>query len=141
MGLGHSPSIVRDGLVFYLDAANSKSYPGSGTTWFDLSGQSNNFSWSSPAPNFNTYNNFTVLSTQNTHTSLRAVKATTYNGMRTGTGSYTAIAFFKPNSLNSAKILLSFGPATSVCSGQNIHPIGIGAGGKFSGGSCGGLGT
>ena len=61
--------------------------------------------------------------------------------MRTGTGSYTAIAFFKPNSLNSAKILLSFGPATSVCSGENIHPIGIGAGGKFSGGSCGGLGT
>jgi hypothetical protein len=42
MGLGHSPSIVRDGLVLYLDAANSKSYPGSGTTWFDLSGNENN---------------------------------------------------------------------------------------------------
>jgi len=36
MGLGHSPSIVRDGLVLYLDAANSKSYPGSGTTFFNL---------------------------------------------------------------------------------------------------------
>ena len=36
MGLGHSPSIVRDGLVLYLDAANPKSYSGSGTTWFDL---------------------------------------------------------------------------------------------------------
>jgi hypothetical protein len=32
MGLTHSPQIVRDGLVLYLDAANSKSYPGSGTT-------------------------------------------------------------------------------------------------------------
>jgi len=42
MGLAHSPSIVRDGLVFYLDAANSKSYPASGTTWFDLSGNGNN---------------------------------------------------------------------------------------------------
>jgi hypothetical protein len=41
MGLGHSPSIVRDGLVLYLDAANPKSYPGSGTTWFDLKGTSN----------------------------------------------------------------------------------------------------
>jgi hypothetical protein len=39
MGLAHSPpSIVMNGLVLCLDAANSKSYPGSGTTWTDLSG-------------------------------------------------------------------------------------------------------
>jgi hypothetical protein len=37
MSLGHGASIVRDGLVLYLDAANPKSYT-SGTTWFDLSG-------------------------------------------------------------------------------------------------------
>jgi len=37
MALSHSPSIVTDGLVLYLDAANSKSYPGTGTGWFDLS--------------------------------------------------------------------------------------------------------
>jgi hypothetical protein len=36
MALSHSPQIVRDGLVLYLDAANIKSYPGTGTTWFDL---------------------------------------------------------------------------------------------------------
>ena len=41
MGLGHSPSIIRDGLVLYLDAANPKSYPGSGTTTFDLKGNNN----------------------------------------------------------------------------------------------------
>jgi hypothetical protein len=41
MGLTHSPSIVRDGLVLYLDAANSKSYPGGGTTWFDLKNNNN----------------------------------------------------------------------------------------------------
>lgn len=39
MGLAHSPSIVTNGLVLCLDAANVKSYPGSGTTWFDLSGK------------------------------------------------------------------------------------------------------
>jgi hypothetical protein len=33
---------VRDGLVLCLDAGNSKSYPGSGTTWTDLSGNGNN---------------------------------------------------------------------------------------------------
>lgn len=42
MGLSHSPSIVTNGLVLCLDAANPKSYPGSGTTWRDLSGNGNN---------------------------------------------------------------------------------------------------
>jgi hypothetical protein len=35
-------SIVRNGLVVYLDAANKNSYPGSGTTWTDLSNNNNN---------------------------------------------------------------------------------------------------
>ena len=42
MALYHSPSIVTNGLVLYLDAANRKSYPGSGTNWMDMSGFSNN---------------------------------------------------------------------------------------------------
>ena len=42
MGLSHSPSIVLNGLVAHLDAANKKSYPGSGTTWTDLTGNGNN---------------------------------------------------------------------------------------------------
>ena len=42
MALAHSPKIVTDGLVLCLDAGNPKSYPGSGTTWTDLSGQGNN---------------------------------------------------------------------------------------------------
>lgn len=33
MGLNHSPRIVTDGLVMCLDAANVKSYPGSGSSW------------------------------------------------------------------------------------------------------------
>ena len=41
MALAHSPRIVRDSLAFYLDAANTKSYPGSGTTWKDISGKGN----------------------------------------------------------------------------------------------------
>ena len=36
MGLSHSPRIVTDGLVLCLDAANSRSYPKTGTTWTDL---------------------------------------------------------------------------------------------------------
>ena len=41
MSLNHSPKIVTDGLVLCLDAANRKSYPGTGTTWLDRSGNSN----------------------------------------------------------------------------------------------------
>ncbi len=37
MGTIYNPSIVRDGLVLHLDAANVKSYPSTGTTWSDLS--------------------------------------------------------------------------------------------------------
>ena len=36
MGLAHSPRIVTDGLVIALDAGNTKSYPGSGTTWKNI---------------------------------------------------------------------------------------------------------
>lgn len=37
------PEINTDGLVCYLDAGNTKSYPGSGTTWYDLSGNNRNY--------------------------------------------------------------------------------------------------
>jgi hypothetical protein len=41
MGFYRGPHIVTDGLVLSLDAGNTKSYPGSGTTWYDLSGNGN----------------------------------------------------------------------------------------------------
>lgn len=40
MAFVHSPKVVTDGLVLYLDAANTKSYPGSGTTAYDLTNSS-----------------------------------------------------------------------------------------------------
>jgi hypothetical protein len=42
MALQHSPSIVTSGLIMCLDAANPRSYPGSGTAWSDVSGTGNN---------------------------------------------------------------------------------------------------
>ena len=38
MATNYNPKIVTDGLVLCVDAANTKSYPGSGSTFFDLSG-------------------------------------------------------------------------------------------------------
>lgn len=38
MATNGGPNIIEDGLVFAVDAANKKSYPGSGTTWNGLAG-------------------------------------------------------------------------------------------------------
>ena len=62
MAFNYSPKIVTDGLVLYLDAANPKSYPGTGLTWTDLSRGNKNFTldsgivWNS-AGYFNLANN------------------------------------------------------------------------------------
>ena len=42
MGTQYNPAIVTGGLVLALDAANIKSYPGTGTAWTDLSSARNN---------------------------------------------------------------------------------------------------
>jgi hypothetical protein len=42
MTVRYNPRVVADGLLMYLDAANPKSYSGSGTVWNDLSGRGNN---------------------------------------------------------------------------------------------------
>jgi len=41
MAQHYGPNIVTDGLVLCLDPADKNSYPGSGTTWYDLSGNGN----------------------------------------------------------------------------------------------------
>jgi hypothetical protein len=40
-GTNPNPGVV-GGSILYLDAGNTASYPGSGTTWYDLSGNGNN---------------------------------------------------------------------------------------------------
>ncbi len=42
MGIIYNSLTPTDGLVLSLDSANRRSYPGSGNTWFDLSGNNNN---------------------------------------------------------------------------------------------------
>jgi hypothetical protein len=60
MGVRYSPAIVTSGLVLSLDAANRKSYPGTGTTWSNLSGNNINFTtFNSPTFNNNNCGYFT----------------------------------------------------------------------------------
>jgi len=55
MGTNVRQNIVTNGLVLYLDAGSRMSYPGSGTTWTDLSGNSNNGTLTS-GPTYNNTN-------------------------------------------------------------------------------------
>jgi hypothetical protein len=60
MSYHNGPRIVTNGLVLYLDAGNSKSYPGSGTTWTDLSGNNNNGTLAN-GPTFSSLNRGSII--------------------------------------------------------------------------------
>ena len=60
MSLHHNPRIVTNGLVLCLDAANTKSYPGSGTTWTDLSKNVNNSTLTN-GPTFSSSNGGSIV--------------------------------------------------------------------------------
>jgi hypothetical protein len=130
-----------DGLMLNLDAANKQSYDGNGTTWTDLV-SGNQIQWSSSlAPVYKIDNGVSVFSTTPTIGTTRSMVSSGYVNLREGNGAYSVMAIFKPNSITAGKVLVSMGPASAACSGYIIHSIGIGTGGKFSGGACGSLGT
>jgi hypothetical protein len=60
MAFNYSPKTITDGLVLYLDAANTRSYPGSGTVWSDLSREGNNGTLTN-GPTFNSGNGGSIV--------------------------------------------------------------------------------
>lgn len=54
MAINYGPRITTSNLVLCLDAGNSKSYSGTGTTWYDLSGNGNHFNINASAYNSST---------------------------------------------------------------------------------------
>ena len=114
MAVNYNTSIVTNGLVLALDAANRKSYSGSGTTWTDLSGNNNSSSLqNSPAYNTgnqgyftfngtNQYSSFTSTSGFGvTNASPAASMSMWVNLSRkggSGSSNYQSIAGFRNNS-------------------------------------------
>jgi len=84
MSTSGGPNIVEDGLVLSLDAANTKSYPGSGTTWYDLSGNGFNFTLDGSGITHNSNGYFTL-----------ANGGATYNGVITNNTLCTFIFWIK----------------------------------------------
>jgi hypothetical protein len=79
------PVPVTSGLQLYLDAASSTSYSGSGTTWFDLSGQGNDVAMQNSGDISFTRSNGSYFTLANNG---YFSKATT-TGIPTGTSAYT----------------------------------------------------
>ena len=58
--LNGGPNTITNGLILYLDAANTKSYPGSGTVWSDLTKNNNSGSLTN-GPTFNSANGGSIV--------------------------------------------------------------------------------
>jgi hypothetical protein len=75
MATYYSPRIVTDGLVLCLDAGNSKSYSGSGSTWTDLTensgnGANSNMTYNSGNGGYFVFNNSSSVSTISNYSAL-----------------------------------------------------------------------
>jgi hypothetical protein len=119
MSLSHSPSIVTSGLTLCLDAANPKSYPGSGNTWTDLSPNSANAT-KGGGVTYNSGNNgymsFDGTGYYATNTSKVTVNKT----------AYTKMAFIYPTSFATSNNIISGGTDLHAfwLAGGNILNIG-----------------
>ena len=60
MAFNYSPKTITNGLVLYLDAANTRSYPGNGTVWSDLSRSGVNSTLTN-GPTFNAGNGGSIV--------------------------------------------------------------------------------
>lgn len=83
-------TLVTSGLTLALDAANPNSYPGSGATWFDTSGNSNNMTltgsptWTGSVFQFNGSSQYGALSLNYSTTTYTIMGASRYSGATRG---------------------------------------------------------
>ena len=93
MAFGNGPKVVTSGLVLALDAADKNSYPGSGTTWRDLSGNNNGGTLTN-GPTFSS-NNGGCIAFDATDDFVSVASSTTFNF---GAGDFTLETWIYPES-------------------------------------------
>jgi len=110
-------NIIRNGLVLALDAASRNSYPGSGTTWTDLSGNNNNGTLAG-SPTYTSNPGFFTFapSTKNVSTALSniSLSAATFIAWAYPTqtqANYTAVIFNRTG----------FGGSTALATGMDLY--------------------
>jgi hypothetical protein len=100
MAFGNGPRIVTDGLVLAWDIADRNSYPGSGTTVFDLSGNGNNGTITGGV----TYSNATANGVLTTNGTTGYISSNTPNLASTN---YTVIGAARYNGATRARMINS----------------------------------
>jgi hypothetical protein len=123
MGLNHSPRIVTDGLAGYWDAGNPKSYPGSGTTWTDLSGRNNNLTITGSPTLTNGYFTFNG-STQYARTTTLPT---------TNTTNFSLCAWINPSNINQLGLAVANGRDDGVNLPFDGYAFGVGNGAGSAG--------
>jgi hypothetical protein len=118
MGLVHSPRIATNDLIFCVDALNSKSYPGSGSTWSDLSIIRNNGTLQNN-PTYDSAGYFTFNGTT------QFVSFADLNPSLTNVNIYTLSLWCKLSSLNTEQIIWAEVIANGFGDNDGIFDIGI----------------
>lgn len=96
MSLSHSPSMVVDNMILYLDPCNTKSYTGSGTTVTDLSGFLNNGTLNGGV-GFNLVNNFGTFTFDGVNDYISIPASSAFD---LGTGDFSCSVWIKTNVFN-----------------------------------------
>lgn len=96
------PNIITNGLVLCLDAANRLSYPGSGTTWSDLSGFGNTGTLTN-GPTFNSGNGGSIVfDGSNDYVTI----PNGYTNIMKNNNNWTVSFWFKASNLANSPVLL-----------------------------------
>ena len=125
MAVNYNPKIATSGLVLYLDAANTRSYPGSGLTWTDLSGNSNTGSLANGPVYSGTNNGFFTLDGTNDYI---LANNTSLNSKF----SSTSVSHFTWVYPTGAGMIVSELGQTTINTGWHDGNIEISSGGAFS---------
>ena len=112
MATNYNPRIVTDGLVLALDAGNTKSYPGSGTTWTDLSGNNNHGTLVNGVSYTENNRGALVFDGSNDYIS------TQNYDLDFGTQSFSLCALVNSNSISSAQKIINKGQSSAFPSGS-----------------------
>lgn len=104
-----SPNVVPTNLTLYLDSGQSSSYPGTGSTWYDLSGNGNNATLYN-SPTFD--GTSLVFSGAGTAPALGTVGSVQYGQVPNGvyfSGDFTINTWIKISAYNNWQRIIDFG--------------------------------
>ena len=118
MAIFYNPRTITDGLVLCLDAGNTKSYPGSGTTWTDLSG-GGNIGTLTNGPTYSTANGGSIV--------LDGVDdyATVSNNISPGTGDFAVSVWVYKTETFANRYIFDFGSNGGTLASGTSHGPGF----------------